>query len=95
MHRQQAMDLGRQRAHTGIRSLPIEGHGKEELLSIWTAKQKRADIGFRVLIVIYLLLLTMFRIEKNKKCNKYLPELIMIITTFFNSPFLCQYIIVF
>ena len=28
------MDLGRQCAYTGIRSLPIEGHVKEKLLSL-------------------------------------------------------------
>ena len=29
LHGQQALDLGQQRAYTGIRSLPIEGHEKE------------------------------------------------------------------
>ena len=29
MHGQQAINLGRQRAYTGIRSLPIEGHVKK------------------------------------------------------------------
>ena len=30
------MDLGRQCAYTGIRSLPIEGHVKEMLFLLWT-----------------------------------------------------------
>ena len=30
------MDLGRQRAYTSIRTLPIEGLVKEKLLLLWT-----------------------------------------------------------
>ena len=30
------MNLGRLDTHTGIRALPIEGHVKEELISLWT-----------------------------------------------------------
>ena len=39
------MNLGRQRAYTGIRTLPIEGHGKEELFSLWTVWSEQDNDG--------------------------------------------------
>ena len=35
MHRQQAMDLGRQRAYTSIRALPIEEHVKKVVFTLF------------------------------------------------------------
>ena len=39
------MDLGRQCTYTGIRTLPIEGHGKEKLFSLWTVRTEQDSDG--------------------------------------------------
>ena len=46
------MNLGRQRAYTGIRSLPIEGNEKEKLLFI--SDSHRSNGGVPILVRIFI-----------------------------------------
>ena len=44
------MDLGRQRTHTGVRSLPIEGLVKKKLFSLWTVWSEQDSHGSDVVV---------------------------------------------